>query len=288
MFDISNFRPISLADRTFFLECMASQDSLSCEMAFANIFLYQRAYSEKFLEYKGRILVWEEESNTLHFPIGEFFSSMELAEISRTLNDATIYDVPENYVVDETIFEVEDSEGDYDYIYEVDHLVAMSGALLRKKRNLIAQFERNNSYWHVEMITEESVATALDLAMALNRKLSFAEFLAKEEEAMELVRENFAPLEMGGILLYAEDEVVGFSLFSRINSNCADIHFEKADHGSKGAAQKLTLEVAKVLQSLGYIYMNREQDMDEDGLRRAKRSLDPCFMFKRRKLTLKR
>ena len=121
----------------------------------------------------------------------------------------------------------------------------------------------------------------------LNQKLQACTFLEEEDVALAAVREYFPALEMGGLLLFAGGQPVGFSLYSRITADTWDIHFEKADHTIKGAPQALTAELAKRLLARGGRLMNREQDMGEPGLRQAKRSLDPCGFVRRVFLKLK-
>ena len=88
-------------------------------------------------------------------------------------------------------------------------------------------------------------------------------------------------LRPGGVLLRAAGRPVGFSIFSPLPEGVWDIHFEKADHEVKGAPQMLVVKVAEALLARGGRLMNREQDMGEPGLRRAKHSLDPGAMYRR-------
>jgi hypothetical protein len=57
----------------------------------------------------------------------------------------------------------------------------------------------------------------------------------------------------------------------------ADVHFEKFDPRSKGAAQVINWETARFLAAT-YKYINREQDLGIAGLRRAKQSYSPEYI----------
>ena len=184
-------------------------------------------------------------------------------------------------------FEITADEGAFDYLYELRHLAEMSGPLLRKKRNLVRQFERLYPDRRIEPVTAANLDETLALAVALNRKLHHTDFLDEENISLEQARKYFEVLEMGGLLLRAAGEAVGFSLYSRMNSDTYDIHFEKADHTVKGAPQFLTAKLAEHLLADGGVCMNREQDMGEPGLRQAKRSLDPSGFVKRHFLQLR-
>ena len=285
-FDVKQLRPVGISDRAFFQAKLAIKESRSCECAFANLVLWQEPYQEEFVVVDGRIAVIERKTGVLHFPIGEYFAPQELAELCDAFRSAgpgngTIYDVPEDYPAAAEWFDESANEGEFDYLYDLKHLAEMNGPLLRKKRNLVRQFERAYPDYRLEAVTRDNLDITLNLATELNRRLHHVDFLDEEEIAMNLVHRDFDALGMGGVLLYAAGSPAGFSLYSRINRDTADIHFEKADHTVKGAPQMLTAKLAEHLLTQSFLYMNREQDMDEPGLRQAKRSLDPCCMVKR-------
>ncbi len=292
-----DLRPVACADRALFQKALAERETRSCECTFANLVLWRKPYDEVFFEYAGRLVVVERATRLMHFPIGRVLPPRELAllagELRRDgLTDGGIYDVPEEYWTGQTAecaawFNMESDEGTFDYLYELEHLATLSGPLLRKKRNLVRQFERNTPDAAFADIGPENLETALQLARELNRKLHSCPFLEEEDAALAAVREHFSALEMGGLLLFAGGCPVGFSLYSRLNADTWDIHFEKADHTIKGAPQALTAELAKRLLARGGRLMNREQDMGEPGLRQAKRSLDPCGFVRRVFLQLK-
>lgn len=293
--DVSKLRPVDLSDRAFLLKFLAIRDSRSCECAMANLYLWQETYDERMMEFAGRLLVVEFGHRIMHFPIGEFLPPEELAALADALKnagviDGGIYDVPEEYLQCHPeaaeLFRISEDEGAFDYLYRNDRLVEMAGPLLRKKRNLIRQFEKRYPEAWIEPLTAANLPLAVELAKALNRRLHACDFLEEEEESLAALQRYFAPLEMGGVLLYtAPGQPAGFSIYSRLNSDTADIHYEKADHLVKGAPQYLTWALARQLAEQNYTYMNREQDMNEPGLRQAKRSLDPCALLKRMFLT---
>lgn len=292
---LKNLRPAEFSDRAFLQEALARHpEPRSCECAEANLFLWQKCYGEKFIPVQGRFWVIETTPGIPHFPIGEPFAPRELHQLALQAAawgfQAAFYDVPERVAADPELqkyFTVEPDEGADDYLYSLQQQAAMTGARLRKKRNLVRQFERLYPGAELEVITRKTLPDALELARQLNRKLPPAEFLAEEEEAMKELPVYFDALDMGGVVLKLPDgTLAGVSLFSLMaDGETYDIHFEKADHTVKGAAQFLTAGTAEYLLQRGGKWMNREQDMGEAGLRQAKRSLDPCSMIRRFYLT---
>ncbi len=297
---LPRFRAVEISDRELFRSAAARQLSDSCEWSFLNLFCWGKIENVKFLPDNNnkRIYLYNSAMRLNPFPVGEAPEAAELVAMLRAFQstglnpDGTLYDLPQDYFEAhrdelEKHLEISCDEGEFDYIYDNEKLCGMSGAKLRKKRNLIRQFERNNPEWSVEKITPENLDYAIELAAELNAKLPQCGFISEENEVMEVCRENFFSCGAEGIILFSRPgNRVGFSIFSAINSECADIHFEKADHEVTGASQMLTWQTAQALRP-SYLRMNREQDMGEEGLRRAKNSLDPLTLYRRLSARLK-
>jgi hypothetical protein len=79
--------------------------------------------------------------------------------------------------------------------------------------------------------------------------------------------------------------VSAFALGEKLNDSTYVCHFEKTDPFLEGAAQLVNREFCREI-SAEYMYINREQDLGESGLRDAKNSYHPVDMI--RKFTVKR
>ncbi len=290
------FRPIRLADAARLKQLTAANTRPSCECAPANLLLWAEPYRMEWAELEGRLLILGREERLLHFPIGDWFPPGQLAELTaeataRGRIDGAVYDAPPEYFTRfpdaERFFRSECDPGSADYLYDLRQLAELSGGRLRKKRNLIRQFEAAHPDWSLVPLSPDLLPVAAELARMLNARLTDRPFLHDEALAMTTAWNHFEAIGLEGVLLYAAPGCpVGFSVFSSITPECFDIHFEKADHLCKGAAQMLTWQLARHLAPRGR-RMNREQDMNEPGLRQAKESLDPCEKLARLLLRLK-
>ena len=288
--DLSPLRPVELSDRACFDAVLARMGSQSCEASFPNIFMYRRPYGLEFVEIAGRLVVYERVPRIIHYPLGKKTNPMQLYQISKAfadagLTDGGIYDVPESFLDDypdcDNFFELEYDEGAIDYLFSVEKIASFTGPKLRKKHNLVKQFQANWPYAEVRRITPENISIAAKLAADLNSRLEPCEFLDEEAMALQSAWDHFEELGLEGIILFAEPGYpAGLSVYSFMPSDTVDIHFEKADHAVKGASQTLTWQLAITLRGRAK-FMNREQDMNEETLRHAKRSLDPERFFKR-------
>jgi len=271
-----------LDDAELFNSKIRAMNTLSCEVNFANLFLWSRQSKNSFREYRGRLVVRAEEENFTFFPIGDYFPPAELAELGERF-----YDVPEEYLqkFPETsrFFEVSRDAGESDYIYDLSHLSTLSGNKLRKKRNLIKQLLGTSPEVETRPITPENFGEFERLAGELFSALEPTPTLEKELITWRAVLENlFDPrLELGTLALYVNGKLEGFDIYSPLGRNCADIHFEKCRHTLKGAPQLLVKLLADHLLAQGYKLMNREQDLNLPNLRHAKSSLDPLLLYRR-------
>lgn len=80
--NLNSLRPVELSDRKLFDAKLAEEGSQSCECSFPNLFMYQEPYGIEFVEIDGRLVVYERNVRTIHYPIGRWTEPEELSRIS--------------------------------------------------------------------------------------------------------------------------------------------------------------------------------------------------------------
>lgn len=93
--------------------------------------------------------------------------------------------------------------------------------------------------------------------------------------------ENFSSLGFSGAIVYIDGIPAGFTIGEKIPgiSHYA-VHFEKGLTRFKGIYQYLNQAYARLLPE-DIEFVNREQDLGDEGLRQAKLSYKPCGMIKK-------
>jgi len=282
-----DFRPVNLQDRQLIESYLSRADRMSCELNFCNIFNWGPVYNYRWA-INDDLLIISLDGSELLFPAGRDIEPAELALISDIFrhngHDGSFVDIPEKYVLLHRdalaqYFEMDSCEDDYDYIYTVAQLVELSGSKLRKKRNLIGQFEREYSTWSIQELTLESAPECIPFIEYLYRDSGMDDMQKDDFSAVKRAVEFFGRNNIQGLALYVENRMAAFAMFSRQNHDTYTVHFEKNDRDIKGAAQVINHETAKFLQNT-CTYINREQDLGIEGLRHAKQSYDPVFMLK--------
>lgn len=104
-------------------------------------------------------------------------------------------------------------------------------------------------------------------------------FLPYELKALDYVLQNFQLLNEEGILIRVDGKVVAFSIFEPINPSTSIVHFEKAIKEYKGLYQLINRETSLKILSKGCSFINREEDMGIEGLRKAKLSYHPIELY---------
>ena len=269
----------------------------SCERSWANLLLYKDTYNWRYKVIDNRLWIVSFEKAYLFFPLGNFPEPELLATFFREFaaqfgSDAVLGDVPSEYIkafpAVEDYFEFEFDPDEADYIYDLEHLQPLAGSKLRKRRNQVRQFEREyENCWSVKPVTAKMLDEIKSFAEKQSR-LYWHEDSGLEEklsfDQLKFVWQN-PESSLAGIALYVKDALAGFSIYSPLQENLVDIHFEKADHSFVGCGAKLTALLTEHLLKENYRFMNREQDLGDPGLRQAKRALDPDHMYCRATLS---
>jgi len=256
----------------------------TCDYNAANLFSWSAFMNVRWGMYKDRMLFYNYNSQFMLYPLGEPFSVAELHSMSKMMENegfkGNFISVPEEYVEkDRSIiddFEVVYDPCNSDYLYITEKLAALKGRKLHKKKNLVSQFRRNYPGYKVEVFRKEHIGSCLDLADKWSADQSEVPDEGKmlELQVMERALNNCTKIGLEGLLLFHDRKLIAFSLFSGQREDMATVHFEKFDYDYKGSAQVINQETALFLKDR-FKYLNREQDVGLEGLRKAKLSYEP-------------
>lgn len=177
-------------------------------------------------------------------------------------------------------FNYEADRDAFDYLYEVETLADLPGRKLQSKRNHINRFVEAFPDWHTKVITPHNLHVCEKLA---EKWYESHHDSAADRRALTKAFEHFEALAFEGIILYAaEGRPVGFSMGNRISADTFDVNFEKAFADVQGAYPLVNREFARYVRDKhpDIRYLNREDDMGIEGLRKAKESYHPIFLEK--------
>lgn len=178
-------------------------------------------------------------------------------------------------------FSFSSDPGDADYLYTRDLLANLPGPAFHAKRNHIAQFERACPQWHTAPLSAPgSAADALCVAEQwLQGMPEPSPALQHEIRAISHALQHCDELGLFGCVLYAAEQPIAMSIGSFISDGVADIHYEKCVPEWKKAYPLINRETARMLHPAAYI--NREEDLNQPGLRKAKLSYHPALVLEK-------
>jgi len=168
-----------------------------------------------------------------------------------------------------------------DYVYTSESLINLSGKKLHSKKNHLNTFKNTYTYEYRRM-TEADFPECMALAktlMLLKNSEDSIEYKS-EKRSLEIIFDNFFELELRGGVIVIADKIAAFSIGEKLNDECALIHVEKADTQYKGIYAAINNEFVKNEWS-SFKYINREEDMGIEGLRKAKLSYRPDHMVRK-------
>jgi len=162
-----------------------------------------------------------------------------------------------------------------DYIYISSDLVSLSGRKYSGQRNHINYFKNTYDDYSFEEISKENITDVKNFYVRLSSDLIFTNEIAVEEHHKTIeVLDNYDIYNLPGGLLRAGRDIVAFSIGEIIN-DVLFIHIEKADIKVRGAYQMINNEFAKHFVTDDITYINREEDVGDEGLRISKLSYHP-------------
>lgn len=176
----------------------------------------------------------------------------------------------------------------YDYVYLAKDLIELKGRKFHNKKNHVNSFRKMYSNYRYVPMTAEMTKQCIAFMneWCEERGCVVGDSLDCERKAIIEAMENFTALGFQGGAIYIDDKMAGFTYGERSNEDTAVIHVEKGRKEYKGVYGVINQEFcAQNFQDLTYI--NREEDMGIEGLRKAKESYHPIKMIEKYIVRLK-
>jgi len=286
------FSPITLSDKPWMDKALKAGHRSALEYSFTSNFIWRKVYKLSAALLFDRLIVMSDPENpSFIFPAGADPVDdvvRALHEYCRGRGKPLIFNTVVNEDRDRLEaafpgkFRFTSERGVYDYYYEAERMISLSGKKLSSKRNHINRFMMNHPDWSYEKITRENIGDAkkMNLEWCLQAGCREDESLFEESCAVEQAFDHFFELGLTGGLLRAGGRVVAFSMGEPLNEDTYVIHVEKAFYELQGAYQMINQLFARE-NCQGYRYINREDDAGDEGLRKAKLSYDPAFLLEK-------
>ena len=283
-----DFQPLMLEEKARFDRILQNAEPRGCEYSFVNLYIWGRQKAA----FMGETLVFFSQFNrksVYPFPVGED---------KKTALDAIIADAAERGIPCRLTGMTQDDcallerlypgkfryhidRDFFDYVYAVEDLAELKGRKYQRKRNHLNRFTQTHPAYTVEPVSQNNLNTVIALVESWYEKRKAEDPTSDtvmEQAAMKKALKNWQALGMEGLLLKDGETALAMTLGSFLSRDTFDVNFEKAI--DPAAYPAINYEFARYLRKKypDLQYLNREDDMGLEGLRKAKISYMPHHM----------
>ncbi|GAB6180761.1 phosphatidylglycerol lysyltransferase domain-containing protein [Desulfotomaculum defluvii] len=288
-----NFKNVELSDKIWMEPLITSANLNVSHINFTNIFAWSEIYNYRIAQINNFLVVKGRINNGYHYyfyPVGwgdpkSVIESMK-QDAADCGHDFIILGLTSEHMTElESMyperFKYKEMRDSFDYVYLLEKLVSLSGNKLHSKRNHINRFKQTNN-WRFETISAENLLECwkMNVIWCKEHDCHKDKQLANEDCAVRRCFKNFKALGLEGGLIRLDEKVIAYTMGEQLNSDTYVIHIEKAFGNIRGAYQMINREFAAFIQEKHpqLTFINREEDMGYEGLRKAKLSYYPDKM----------
>ena len=289
-----SFEPVQVEEQEAYYTFLDACPEIASDYSFTNIWSWADAYGLTWAWTSE--LVWIRQTHPLEIfwaPVGDWRAVNWAETLALHFNgDVSFGRVPESLL---QIWQQtpgiqcnsQPSREHWDYLYSVEDLVALKGKPYHKKKNLLNQFRKKYDFRYLPL-TGDNLHQTLQMQedWCAWRDCVSQPTLDSENQAVSSLLNNWQRFHrlMGGAIM-VDTHMAAYTVAEKLSGDTLVIHFEKGDPDFKGIYQvinQMFLENA----GQGFITVNREQDLNNEGLRKAKLSYNPIGFLKKFDVTL--
>jgi len=276
------FRPISIDDRSSFLMALEKDPPEISEFTFTNLYAWRLAYKFEAVFVNELMLL-----RSLSGPEPRYFvpigrgDKAGIMEQALSASNGSFIRVPGSVAksLDAEIFILEPDRDNFDYLYRMADLVSLKGKTYDGKRNSIRKFKASYKYEYVEL-NAMNARECLDFeeSWCVMKDCDKIASLGSERDALKEMLVNFDLLNLEGAVLKVGEKICAMALGEALSPGTMVLHILKADASKDGSYQVMLRDFLS-RRAERFEYLNMEQDLGLEGLRRSKLSYGPCRMI---------
>lgn len=279
-------RPIELKDKNIFDSIFKSLKPEISEFTFTNLYCWRDAYSIKISRLEDFLICsCSKDASRLFFaPLGAGESKQAIKEILGQFPTAKFFRLPEKVAGtfnQEPGFQVQEDRDSFDYVYRRKDLVELKGKKFDAKRNFIKRFYKQyNPVCRIASQLDAENCIAFSNEWCDDKACDADISLRREKQAIIEMLKNCHTLNILGAVIEIEGRIKAFSIGEALNDTTFVVHAEKALAKFTGIYQALNNFFVSIVPQ-GFQFVNREQDLGLDNLRKAKMSYQPISFVKK-------
>lgn len=288
------FKPITLEDKPVYEAYLGDGKERGCEYSFANLYLWGQQ-NGTILHGHLAFLSRFGDKTVYPYPVGNGEKRIVLDSLMADARERNIplvitgmcqesrKDLERLYPGEFEFYGGQDYD---DYVYDIRDLAELKGRKYHRKKNHYNRFLKTYPSYQVKPLKDEDLPLVKGMLSdwyegkrIQNPEMDFT----MERRAIEKALCSYKELGMECLLLMYEGEVLAITMGSKVGRDTFDVHFEKAREDVDGAYTAINCEFAKYIRDKypEIAFLNREEDMGIEGLRKAKESYYPHHMVQK-------
>lgn len=298
-----NFKAIELEDKPIFDKVFSEEKYEGAECTFTNLYMWRETYNITWTMEDDFVCIKTTFDGLTYvlppFPryregffdvldkLIEYFKDHNLPFVMGGLTKDLIDYIEKNRP---DTFNFEENEDLHDYVYDAQKLITLSGRKYHKKKNHVNAFKKEHGDYEYLDMTEELTKPCIEAAIEWCEKKECPperkESIICERDALIEALKEFTYLGFKGGVIKIDGKVEAFTFGEPLNEEMVVIHVEKANPDIRGLYAVINQDFCKNnWQDMKYI--NREEDLGLEGLRKAKKSYRPVKMIEKYTIKLK-
>lgn len=287
-----SFKQIELSDKSKIDACLEGNIFRACDFCFTNMFAWNAKFKTQYdIRNKTLFLRFTESDGQIYYmmPIGPM-PVKDAVELMKA--DAKVCNIPFRMkgislrmwdIIKKEIpgeFNYFHERNNDEYIYLSEKLITLSGKKLQSKRNHINKFKAEHPDWEYFPLTskKELDECAYMLDEWENLQEDPQKSLRYDYIATKLMLEHFDYLQLKGGAIRVNGKIVAFTIGEKLTDDSFVVHVEKAFGEINGAYTIINQQFIQH-EAADFTYINREEDMGIEMLRKAKLSYQPDILL---------
>lgn len=292
-----NYEPITLDRQEEYLKYFDRMPEQAADYTFINLFGLKDIYDLRWTFTDDLVWIQQYSPYTLCWaPVGGYIKPDMLESCVCKSLEKSIIRIPNTLAKiweEKSFVKISEMRDEWEYVYDRQELIDLAGKKYHNKKNLCNQFEKYDAVYHsidsswIPSLREFEKKwkdnemknnVALDENSESFDKEKMRHHEVRAEADMVMIEtifdnwDNFIGIK-GGALTVGE-KIVAYAIGCGTMRDMIVVHAERGDRDYKGSYQAINRYFLKN-ECEGYKYVNREQDVGDEGLRRAKMSYNP-------------
>jgi len=285
---VIEFEEIDIKHRSKYEEFLRTSGIVSCEYSFLGLWAWKE--SEKSEIFFDENICWVKNRRGILSPV--CYPEQDWVKIisKHFPKGIELNDVPEELTLKLSSLagaQIKELRTEWEYVYPVKDLIELKGGAYSQKRAHIKVFEEKYRSIYESLLDEDFDELIRFQNEWLLRHKKDAAFTALDEENKAIMKslDNWNDFPLFGACIRVGGRIIAYTIAEELNDETLDIRFEKAFSEYEGIYQYLN-KTFLTRQAKNYIWVNREEDVGDEGLRKAKSSYHPTRFEKKFLVTI--